>query len=550
MELARAKNRLESLNVSQLERIGGFGGRADQLNYYNTMTGDPELINTDIERYLAVTVEDIQRVASSVLSDSYVRLSVVPEQALKPSSTPIDRSVMPQPATLRGFDPPVPRRMQLRNGLRIVFVKKQGLPLVASGLLVRAGAITDPHDRPGRANLAAAMLPEGTSTRTSRQIAEEMEFLGSHLGIDASREYTFLAAETLTTHWAAALEIMADVTRNASFPPEELERVRRERLTDLGRIADNPVAIATRASRGLLYGPQSRYGHPASGTTQSVEKMTRDELVGHFNSQYGPEDATLIVVGDLSEDDVVSVAEAHFGGWTGQLAARNGDTDAEPPTADGATIFLADKPGAAQSIIRAGHLTIPRHDPDYYALNMLNYIFGGQFSARLNANLRQDKGYSYGYNSSIEWCAGPSALIAGGGVETAVTKEAVAETLKEFEDIHGNKPVTVEEFDAARDGILRAIPSQFETQGQVLQQLTRLVLFDLPDDYFSGYADRIRGISLDDVHRVATERIDSSHLRILVVGDRSVVEPGLRDLGLPIVGIDYEGHELPEEGSA
>ena len=544
-EIDRAKNRIETDHVSQLEHLGGFGGRADQLNYYNTLTGDPGVINSDIDRYMAVTAGEVQRVASSALGESYVRLSVLPEEPLKPSTMSIDRSVMPKASPPRSFSPPVPKRVQLSNGISILFVEKPGIPKVAFGVLVGAGAVTDPPERPGLAHMTASMLPEGTSTRSSQQIAEEMEFLGAQLGSDAAREYVLLSAETLTSKWPEALEIVADVLRNPAFPPEELERVRKESLTDLKRIADNPITIASRASRSLLYGPQTRYGHPTTGTEQSVEATTREELLGQFAGHYGPENTTLIVVGDVSEDDVISKAEAHFGDWATQgTPAATEAEDAEAGPATQTTIFLADKPGAAQSVIRAGHLTIPQDHPDYFAMNLMNYVFGGQFSARLNMNLRQDKGYSYGYMSSVDWSIGPSALVAGGGVQTAVTKESVAETLRELADIRGKRPVTRKEFTAARNGIIRALPSQFETQGQTLVQLVRLVVFALPDDYFSNYVSTLKAVSLDDVRRVATERLDENHLKILVVGDREAVEPGLRELGVPMVTVDYEGREL------
>ena len=544
-ELARAKNRIETQHISQLEHLGGFGGRADQLNYYNTMAGDPGVINTDLDRYLAVTEEEVQGVASSDLWKSYVRLSALPEESLKSSSISIDRSVMPKGSAPRSFGPPVPRRARLSNGMSILLVEKPGIPKVAFGVLVRAGAVTDPPDRPGLAHMTASMLPEGTSTRSSQQIAEELEFLGTELGADAAREYVLLSAESLTSKWPEALEIMADVVKNPAFLPQELERVRKESLTDLGRIADNPVIIASRASRALLYGQQTRYGHPATGTEQSVEAMTRDELASQYAGHYGPERATLIVAGEVPEADVMSMAEAHFGDWAGKEGpAADGAQDAEAGPPAQTTIFLADKPGAAQSVIRAGHLTIPRHHPDYYAVNLMNYVFGGQFSARLNMNLRQDKGYSYGYTSSVDWSIGPSALVAGGAVQTAVTKEAVAETLKEIADIRGPRPVTRNEFNPAREGIIRSLPSQFETQSQTLLLLARIVVFDLPDDYFSSYVANLKAVSLDDVRRVATERLNDSHLKILVVGDREAVEPGLRELGLPLVPVDYEGREL------
>ena len=240
----------------------------------------------------------------------------------------------------------------------------------------------------------------------------------------------------------------------------------------------------------------------------------------------------------------MSKAEAYFGDWFADGAATDGSAGVVAGPVESTTIFLADKPGAAQSVIRAGHLTVERLHPDYFALTLLNHAFGGQFAGRLNMNLRQDKGYSYGYMSTVDWLARASAFLAGGAVQTDVTKEAVAETLKEFADIKGPRPVTGEEFETARDGILRALPAQFETQGQVLQQLGRMVVFGLPADYFSRIVDGVRAVDLDDVHRVARERIDDAHLKILVVGDREIVESGLRELGLPIVLVDYDGRPL------
>ena len=544
VELERAQNRIETYHVRQMERIGGFGGRADLLNYYNTHTGDPSRINTDIDRYRSVSPDDIRRVASSALGHDYVRLTVLPEEQLTPATVSVDRSVVPEAPPAPVFDPPIPKRIGLANGLRIVFLPKPDLPMVSFGLLLRAGSITDPTDRPGLADMTATMLTEGTSTRSSLQIAEEMEFLGAGLGCEIGRESVMLATETLVSNWEKALEIMADVARNPTFPNEDLGRVRDERLTDLSRVGDSPATIASRVSRALLYGPDTEYGHPVVGTEKSVQAMSRETLEAHFRGHYGPAAATLLVVGDVTEDEVIAKAETYLGDWSADGLATNGSVDVAAGPVENTTIFLADKPGAAQSVIRAGHLTVERLHPDYFALILLNHAFGGQFAGRLNMNLRQDKGYSYGYMSTVDWLAHASAFLAGGAVQTAVTKEAVAETLKEFADIKGARPVTGEEFETARDGILRALPAQFETQGQVLQQLGRMAVFGLPDDYFSHIADGVRAVDLDDIHRVATERIDDAHLKILVVGDREVVEPGLRELGLPIVFVDYDGRPL------
>ncbi len=540
-ELQRAKNRIESQHVRQLERVGGFGGRADQLNYYNTYTGDPFGINTDLDRYLAVTTDEVQGAAKSALGENMVRLTVLPEQQLAAADAALDRTEMPGAAKSPTFSPPVPTRNTLSNGMEVVVVEKPGLPVVAQGLLIRAGGITDPAGKPGLASLTAAMLAEGTPTRTSRDISDEMEFLGSQLRASASREFATISTETLTTHWQHALEVLADVAQNATFPENEFDRVRSERLTDLSRIPDSPQAIAGRASQALLFGAGTRYGHPVSGNERAVKSFTRDDLAFHHAAHFAPEGTTLILVGDITREDAVNQAESAFGGWqSGATADDNGDAESMPD--DGTTtIFLADKPGAPQSVIRSGYLTVPRNHPDYLALNLLNYILGGQFSARLNMNLRQDKGYSYGYMSSIDWLTGPSALTAGGSVQTEVTKESVAETIKEFEEIRSARPVTQEEFDDAINGILRGLPNQFETHGQVLNQLVRLVAFDLPDDYFSTYSEEVGKLTLADIHRVAEEHIKAGALKIVVAGDAERVEAEMQELGLPLVRIDYEG---------
>lgn len=544
-EVERAKNRIESQHIRQLERVGGFGGRADQLNYYNTYQGDPAGINTDLERYLAVTPDDVRQAARAALGDSRARLWVLPEDALSAATTTLDRAKMPKPSQPARFSPPAPQRATLSNGMQVLALEKAGLPLVAQGLLVRAGGVADPPGRPGLASLTAAMLTEGTASRSSQQISDEMEFLGAQLHAHASREYATITTETLTAHWERALELLADVAQNAAFPEQELERVRGERLTDLRRIADSPVAIAARASQALLFGAGTRYGHPVSGDEAAVAGFGRGDLAAHYAANYAPDAATLILVGDIRREEAIARAEAAFGGWRRKSAAADEAADAnDMPRADKTVIYLADKPGAAQSVIRAGHLTIPRHHPDYFALTLLNSIFGGQFSARLNMNLRQDKGYSYGYMSGIDWLTPVSALTAGGSVQTEVTKEAVYETLKEFAEIRGERPVTGEEFADMRDGVLRGLAGQFETHAQMLRQLMQIVVFGLPDDYYVGYADGLAATGLEDARRAAQEHLRSEGLQIVVAGDAAVVEGGLRELGYEVARVDYEGNKI------
>ena len=541
-DVQRTLNMIESHHVRQLQHVGGFGGRADQFNHYNVFAGDPGELNRALDRYRAVTPDDVARVARDVLGPNRVRMTVLPQDQATASKSAVDRESAPAAGSERGFSPPVPTRHKLSNGLDVLYVEKRGLPLVSAALVVRAGGAGDPEKAPGTAQITAAMLAEGTASMTSVDIADEMEFMGSTLASSASREHAVVGAQTLTAHWPRALEIAADVVRAPTFPDRELDRIRNERLADLRRIGDDAGAVAERAARGLVYGPDTPSGHPVSGTVASVEALTRDALVAHHAGGYVPEGSTLIVVGDASEDEVLARAESLFGDWTG----RAPEAPAQAPVdANGATtIFIADRPGAPQSMIRAGHLTVPRSHPDFYGLTLVNYAFGAHPSARLFMNLRQDKGYSYGYYSSLDWGSQVSALFAGGAVETSVTKESVVETLKEFADIRGGRPVTREEHADSRDGISRGFPAQFETHGQMMTRFVHMAVHRLPDDYYVDFLGNIAGVSLERLNEIASARIDDGHLVVLVVGDRAAIEPGLRELGLPIVPVDFDGRRL------
>ena len=385
---------------------------------------------------------------------------------------------------------------------------------------------------------------EGTEGRTSLEIANAAEFIGARISSDARREYTLLSSETLTKHFPTALELVADLVKRPTFPEHELERVRREHLTDLRRSKDDPTSVAERLVAGLVFSKDSGYGHYIFGTEDSASALTRDDLQKLFQGVYTPGRATLVVVGDTNLEEVTQQAQDLFGDWSGEGSYVPQEAINTNGTMPSTTIYLVDQPGAAQSVIRALQPTIPRKHPDYFGLTLVNYVFGGQFSARLNQNLRQDKGYSYGYQSSVHWYQGTSLVSAGGSVQTEVTKESVQETLKEFQEIRGGRPITEEELDAAKAGILQGYPASFERSGMVLNHLIQLLVFDLPDDYFQSVGPGITAVSLEDAHRVAAERIKDDSLQLLVVGDREKIEVGLRELGLPVVLMNADGEKI------
>ena len=262
-------------------------------------------------------------------------------------------------------------------------------------------------------------------------------------------------------------------------------------------------------------------------------------MVSQLSRDYTPANANLIVVGDVSIDEVAKRAEAVFGSWKGGPSA-NGQAAVEPSNGT-ATIYLVDRPGAPQSVIRALNTTIPRLHPDYLGLTLMNYAFGGQFSARLNQNLRQEKGYSYGYQSHVQWFRGPSLMLAGGSVQTEVTKESVFETLKEYNEVRGPRPISEEELENAKASVLRGFPANFERPGAIMGQVLQMVQFGLPDDYLQTVRANVEAVTLDDVHRITQELVRPDQLKILVVGDRQQIETGLRELDLPTVVLDADG---------
>jgi zinc protease len=538
-EVQRAINSLEAHYVRQMESVGGFGGRADLLNYYNVFTGDPGRLNSDFERYQQVTPEDVLRVAKQYLTKGRVRLVINPKEEVAPSQSEIDRYQKPGPGKQRRFQPPTPQRLKIAGGLDLLVVEKHEVPLVAAGVYFPGGAVIDPAESPGLGAFSGRLLIEGTKTRSSTQIAEESDFIAAHPNIGIDRENAFVSTEALTRHWPHALELLADVIANPTFPEAEIDRVRKERVTDLRRLRDDANAIAERVSNGLLYGRETPHGHPISGREAAVEQLAQADAMAQHKRQFLSSRPTFLVVGDVDTDTVAKELESAFSGWTTESDGSAGlDVSAERAKS---TIYLVDKPGAAQSVIAAGQVGVPRNHPDYQALQVMNMAFGGQFTARLNMNLREDKGYTYGYRARFDWRRAISTYVAGGAVQTDVTREALDETLKEFRDLVGGRPIDEAEFEKAQKGMIRGFPPSFETPSQVLRRLLDIVHFQLPDDYFTGHVARLEAVTQADVNRVAGAHVDPDMLNIVIVGDRTKIEGPLSEVGLPIVYLDYEG---------
>ena len=451
--------------------------------------------------------------------------------------------VQPAPKNDPSFSLPTFERRHLSNGLEVVFVRQGELPVVSLNLILRTGAAADPPERAGLASMTAALIDEGTKRRAALEISNELAAIGSRMGTGADWDLSGVNLLMLKRHLSRALDIYADVITNATFPERELQRQRASRLAALLQRRDDANAIASIVYVSLLYGRDHPYGHPLIGDEQSISAISIEDVRRFYETYYRPNNATLIVSGDITPDEIVPQLEEALAAW--EPAHVPQVTFSAPPERDHAGIYLVDKPGAAQSVLMIGHVGQPRTTPDFFPLLVLNTLLGGQFTSRVNMNLREEKGYTYGARTSFDYRRGPGPFVATAGVQTAVTKESVMEFMKELRGVRGEQPVTREELEFAKQAIIRGFPRGFETPEQISSRLTDVVLYNLPDDYFNTFIEGVRAVTLADLNRVANQYLDPSRMAILVVGDRKAVEPGLRsltDIAEVLTVLDAEGH--------
>ena len=458
---------------------------------------------------------------------------------------------MPRPGPDPKFALPKLQRRTLSNGLEVLIVKHSELPVVEMSLVLKTGGTADPLDRGGLASLTAALLDEGTKTRSALEISNQLASLGASLGTGADWDMSAVNLLTLTKHLDRALEIYADVIMNPSFPASELELQRNQRLASFLQRRDNADAIAGIAYSAVLYGRSHPYGHPLGGDDASIRAITGEEIKRFYETYYRPNNSALIVVGDVEADAITQKLERAFAKWERAVVPAISVPISEQRDRTG--VYLVDKPDAAQSVIAIGSIGVARSTPDYFSLIVMNTLLGGQFTSRVNLNLRESKGYTYGARTSFDFRRGAGPFAATAGVQTAVTKESVVEFLKELRGIRGEIPITSAELEFSKQAIIRGYPRTFETPDQIANRLTPLVVYGLPDSYFNDFIPKIRAVTAADVTRVANKYLDPSKMAILVVGDRKVVEAGLRSLdtiGGTLTVLDADGRPVSGGGES
>jgi len=561
-EVTRARNQIETAIVSSLEKLGG-DGLADQLNHYNQYTGDPGYLAQDVAKLRKITAADVQRAARTWLQQrARVVVAGVPGIPDLPPDPPAPkppkarsghgaggineaeawRAQMPKAGPAPRMQLPRGESFKLANGLTVIHHYNPALPLVSAELVVRSGSDANPPALPGLAGFTAQMLTEGTVTRSAPRIADEIAQLGAFLDADSSTGASVVSLLSLRANVGPALALLADVVLHPAFPNAEVERQRASRLGDLMQQRDEPELIAALAGAGALFGPRHPYGYGQLGTEPAIRAVTRNDLHAFWQRHYVPGNAALVVAGDISRAELNTLAEALFLDWKSAPV---------PPLVPGtpaptkARVVLVDQPGAGQTALRLTTLAAERKSPLYPALEVMNAAFGGLFTSRINQNLREDKGYTYGVYSGFRYDRTPGPFIIAGSVRANVTGASVAELLKEAQAMV-DTPLGADELAGARNAELLSLPNRFETNSDIGASLAETFVFDLPLDYYSELPARLAAVSALDVQAAAKRYLDPAKLVVVAVGARKKIAAQLDKLKLGAVEVrDSEGQLRP-----
>jgi zinc protease len=453
---------------------------------------------------------------------------------------PLDRSKVPPPAKPAALRVPTWTTSTLANGAALIVSEKHDLPLVSFSIAFLGGADQfEKADRRGVGAFAAAMLSEGTKTRDGEALSNALQLLGTNVQAAIAGESGSMTFQSTSAKFGATLDVLADMLLNPTFPDAGLERLRAQRLVQLNQAKAQPAAIAQRVFPRILYGAAHPFGQAT--TEETVKAITRDDVVAFHQAYFRPGRALISVVGDVNAAAAKAEVERALAKWS-----AGGDKPSfqypELPARQATTIYLVDKPGAAQSTFSIGNPGPARNTPDYYALQVMNVILGGQFQSRLNANIREEKGYSYGVNSGFAYGKGPGQFRAGGDIVTAKSDLALIEFMKELRGIEGSRPVTDEELTTAKDALTQRLPGTFGSVAGINTAITTVWAQGLPQDYYQQYGAQVAKVTKEDVVRVAKKYIDLDHLAIVIVGDRAVIEGPLKATGIaPIAMTDIEG---------
>ena len=542
-EIERARTAQLAGFIRGVERIGGFGGKSDVLAENQVYGGDAGYYRTRMAWVKGATAAQVQEVARRWLSDGVYVLTVKPFPEASAGAGGADRTKRPEAGTPPDAPFPAFQRATLSNGVKLIVAPRAAIPVVTLDLYVDAGYASDAGGEAGTAKLASNMLDEGTRSRSALQLSDELQRLGASLSTGSNLDQTTVSLNALKANLDASLALFGDVVLNPSFPQADFDRLKKQQLVAIEQEQAQPNGIAMRVIPGLIFGKGHPYANPltGSGTLASVKQITRDDVVRWYEAWFKPAGATIVAVGDTSLAELQPKLERLLSAWKKGKGPGKKVT-APPPVTPG--LYLIDRPGAVQSLVLMGTVAPPRRRGEDLPQEVMNTILGGAFVSRVNMNLREDKHWSYGARTMLLGTSGPRPYLGFAPVQSDKTKESVAEFIKELKGIRGERPITADELSMAISSITLSMPGEWETGRAVAGSIAEIVRYDLGDDYFKGYADRVRKVTIKDATQAA-QLLDPARTVWVVVGDRAKVEEGLKELGLGAPRLlDADGHPL------
>ncbi len=539
-ELKRAQTKINAAVIRSLETVGGFSGKATTLAEGELYDGNPAFISTVLDWINHASVEDVRAAAARWLADGRYQLDVLPAEEFAADQPAIDRSKgLPPIGDLPDLAFPAVQRARLKNGVEVVLAERHAVPLVAVSIQFDAGYAADAGLTLGTASYTLAMLDESTENRSALEIDAEAESLGAEISTGSNLDTSTVSLSALQANLAPSIALFADVVRNPAFVPEQMERMRVRRVAQVQQEKDQPVGIALRTLPPLIYGPDHAYGIPftGSGTEASNQLISREDLVEFHRNWLRPDNATLFVVGDTRMRDVLPMLEQNFGDWqaAGAKVPQKKITAVTLPRSG--RLLLVDKPGSPQSLILAAHIAPPTSAANNIAIEVMNDVIGGVYSARVNQNLRVDKHWSYGSFTLLPDARGQRPWMVYAPVQTDRTADAVRELKGEFERFLAREPARADELLTVIRNSTFSLPGQYETNNAVLGALLANDRFGRADDYVASLKDRYQAVTLKDIHRAAEEVLHPEQLTWVIVGDSAKIRTSLEQLQLAPVEI-------------
>ena len=545
-EVDRARNVTETGLIRGLQRTNGV---ANRLNYYNQYAGTPGYFSKDLARYDAVTPADMKNVIAKVFAkDASAVVYGVPgdkkiidvpktsdeenkKQAAEagPSKSAMAdeawRATPPQPGPVPTFTLPVAKQVKLPNGLTVLLVERHNLPIVTATLFTMSGSELNPVNKPGLSSFTAGMLREGTTSRSAIKFAEDTDQIGASLESEAGYSSAYLTLSALTWNTDPGFDLLADATLHPAFDAKEIERLRSRRVTAVLQENDDPGTIAFRTVDKILY-PNSPYGFSILGTVASNKAITRDDMMAFWKRGYVPSNSVLAVAGDVNESQLAELSRKYFGNWSGPDFKTKAPATPAAPTP---SVSIVDKPAAPQTFLTLASLGASRNTPDYLPLEVMNTALGGLFSSRINMNLREEHGYTYGAFSTFQYRRGVGPFLTGGAIRTDATAPAAAEVFKELKRVRESE-LTADELKKSKDSFSKSLVGNFETTDAISSTIGLQFVFGLPLEYYRDLPAQIDKVTSADTLRVAKEYLHPEAMIVVAVGDRAKIEPGLKDL--------------------